>query len=234
MSEAERWRRPELTRDQPIRDFMTYVRKGGMGSDSRDAGNADKIEDPVARGVNLGYSVVEEQIRQGERLAERLRSAQSGPGAKPLDFGALIERALNVYKDVGALALAAAETLARNPSVQAGVARAWRGAAASDAPAAPGGFWPFALELNSSRRVTVRLELRPRPERFAPRVRALHPVSAAAPPLTSARFETDSASVAPVLRIDIEDSQPADVYSGVVVEATTNEPCGTLSVRILS
>lgn len=238
MNETERLHRPELARDRPIRDFMSYVRNGGAGEPPdpapRDKGTTDSIDDSVAHGVKLGYSVIEEQMRQGERLAERLRPAQAGARAQPLDFNALIERALNVYKDLGALALAAAETLARTSSLRTDGERASRGAAAADAAPASAGGMQFVLELKSTRRVTVRLDARPRSERFVPHVHALHAMNPGAPPLTSVRFEVDAGSFAPVLRIDIDDALPADAYSGLLVDSATNEPCGTLSVRILS
>ena len=75
-----------------------------------------------------------EQIKQGEKLAERLRQATSKPGAIPgVDVGTLIERALNVYKDMGSLAMAAMETLVRSPVLQSTVAKAWAGGADASA-----------------------------------------------------------------------------------------------------
>ncbi len=49
-----------------------------------------------------------------------------------LEVGTLIERALNVYKDMGALAVAAVETLVRNPMLQSTLTRTGQGGAAPD------------------------------------------------------------------------------------------------------
>ena len=84
MDEAERLHRPELARDQPIRDFVSHFRQSGAGGTPRGKSATHSasgaVEDPVAHGVKLGYSVIEEQIRQGEKLAERLRPAQAASG----------------------------------------------------------------------------------------------------------------------------------------------------------
>ena len=178
--------------------------------------------------------MIDEQIKQGERLAERLRPGGRRAGGSPPDLSALIERALNVYKDFGALALAAAETLARNPSVQSGLHRAFRGDRDPGATGAshPTQARPIAIEINSSRRINVKLEKQPFPEGFTPHVHELHAVDASVPALKTARFATDAETSAPVLRIDIDNAQPAGVYSGLVVDAASNEPWGAISVRI--
>ena len=216
---------------------MTYMRNAGSGGQTRSTPRENEaegaIDETVAHGVNLGYAVIEDQIRQGERLAERLRQGEGKSGATPaVEIGVLIERALNVYKDMGALALAAAETLARNPVIQSALARAWQGPAAAENAAGPGGASQFGVELSSNRRVTVMLDIRPRSEKYTPLVHALHASDPASPPLTHVRFKVGP-TFAPVLHVEIDDSQPAETYSGVVVDAATNEPCGTLSVRVL-
>ena len=111
--EAERLHRQDPARDGPNRDFSAYARSYGMG------GRPHGAEDPVAQGVKLGYSVLDEQMREGRRLAERLRGGMR-PGAAAPEFGALIERALNIYRDMGALAFAAAEALAGGSGLRAG------------------------------------------------------------------------------------------------------------------
>ena len=210
-NEAERLHRQEPARDRPIRDFSTYARTHGLG------GRPAPGDDPISQGVRLGYSVLDEQMREGQRLAERLRGR--GPaGAAPVDFGALIERALNIYRDIGALAFAATEALARNPGLGG------RPAAASPEPppqaAAPG----FTLDVRSSRRVSIKLDLRPGAR--APRVGPLQAAFGEAPAIAGVGLEGET------LRLDIADEQPAGVYNAVVDDADSGEPAGTLTVRI--
>jgi hypothetical protein len=103
--ESERLHRQDPARDGPNREFSSYVRSQGIGG-------RPTSDDPVAQGVKLGYSVLDEQMREGRRLAERLRGGLRPGAAAAPEFGALIERALNIYRDMGALAFAAAEALA--------------------------------------------------------------------------------------------------------------------------
>ncbi len=210
--EAERLHRQDPARDGPNRDFSAYARSYGMG------GRPHGAEDPVAQGVKLGYSVLDEQMREGRRLAERLRGGMR-PGAAAPEFGALIERALNIYRDMGALAFAAAEALAGGSGLRAGKPEA--------APA--GGAAAYALDVKSSRRVTVKLDLRgsARELRFGPLQ-----AQGVARPIESVSFEAGPRGAEPTLRLEIADDQPAGVYNAVVIDADSGEALGTLTVRI--
>jgi len=201
--EGERLHRPDPPRDRPIRDFPSYARNQAWGP----------REDPVSQGVRLGYSVLDEQLREGQRLAERLRGGVRGQ--PPLDLGALLERALNIYRDIGALAFAATEALARNPGARAP-------AQEPPPPRADPASAAYAFEVKSSRRVGVKLDLRPggRPQVGA--LQALGP----APAIAGVGFKAGA------LQLEIADDQPDGVYNAVVVDADSGEPLGTLTVRI--
>ena len=225
--------------------------------------------------MRLGYQVIEEQILQGQKLAQRLgrkaaRAVGAGAGrgaaegaasaaggaaddaaegaANPArgdtangagDVGELLGRVAHLYKDLGALCVDAVEALARNLVLRAGVARltptAAPSAAAAPEPggAARGASGGFALDIRCSRRTQVTLDLRWRGGVGAPRVHALHAADPALPPLTDVRFTMDAAQPEPVLQLVIADEHPAATYTGVVVDGSTNEPRGTLSVRLL-
>ena len=224
---------------------------------------ADGTESAVARGVRLGYQVIEEQIHQGQKLAQRLgraagKAASSVAGAATGaaaahgtagDAGAgagelqeLFDRVVHLYKDMGALCVDAVDTLVHHPVLRSGLARMTPGAApggapaptaASHAAAGQAGGTGFALDIRCSRRTQVTLDLPPRPDGFRPLVHALHAGDPALAPLTGVRFGTDEDSSAAVLQLDIADTLPAATYTGVVVDAATNQPRGTLSVRLL-
>jgi hypothetical protein len=236
MEKPERLHRPDPERDGPNRSAMSFMRDAGTGGRANakaHANGSDPAEDVLAHGVKLGYAVIDDQIQRGERLAERLRQGAAKPGAAPAaEISLLLERALNLYKDMGALALTAAEALARSPVVQSGLSRAWQGNGGEPARA-PGAGSRFAIELASSRKTHVALDFRPTLGKAVPLVHALHAVNPAYPALTGAHFTLDPEAMAPVLHLAIPDAQPAATYSGVVVDGATNEPCGTLSVRIV-
>jgi hypothetical protein len=214
--ESERLHRPDPARERPIRDAYTYARDHAWGQRA----------DPVSEGVRLGYSVLDEQLREGQRLAERLRGVSRGQPS--LDLGALLERALNIYRDIGGLAFAAAEALARSPGVgvSAGASSSFGAGPRPPGPepyAAPRGS-AYALEVRSSRRVSVKLDLR---GTGAPSVGPLQPAQRGAPPIETVGF-----AAGPVLQLEIADDQPAGVYNAVLTDADSGEPVGTLTVRI--
>jgi hypothetical protein len=91
----------------------------------------------------------------------------------------------------------------------------------------------YAIEVASARRTQVTLDLHPRPGRFALRVHALHAADASIPPLTGVSFDIDPVRAKPMLRVDVPENQPVATYTGAVVDSASNEPRGTLSVRLL-
>jgi hypothetical protein len=238
MDKVERHHRPDLERDAPIRDAIAYVRGAGFPGRAKSTPGgttaADGGDSTVAHGVKLGYDIIDDQIRQGQRWAERLRHRDGIASATPpAEIGTLIERALNVYKDMGTLALDAIETLTRSSAIRSGLSKAWRGIGTpAPTPDSPTGC-RFALKLTAGRPILVTSDVRLRSTHALPIVHALHAANAALPPLTGARFEVDPSTTAPILHIEVADTQPAATYYGVVVDGATNEPCGTLSVCIL-
>ncbi len=238
MDKVERHHRPDLERDAPIRDSMAYVRGAGFPGRAKSTPGgttaADGADNTVAHGVKLGYDVIDDQIRQGQRWAERLRHRDDNASATPpAGIGTLIERALNIYKDMGTLTLDAVDTLTRSSGIRSGISRAWRGMGRPGPTTDSGTPWRFAFKLTAGRPTLVTSDIRLRSAHTLPLVHALHAANAAFPPLTGARFEVDPSTMAPILHVEVADAQPAATYYGVVVDSATNEPCGTLSVRIL-
>jgi hypothetical protein len=245
MGTSERLHRTDAQRTEPLRHAATYLREPGPGgADGGEAAGPDTEADSVAHGVRLGYKVIEEQILQGQRLAQRLGKATEGlGGAGSGEVNALIERVLGLYKDVGRLCVDAVESVARNQALRSGFARA-AASAASAAKAAPGpgaksrgaeapAGMRFSVEVASRRRAQVTLDLGLSAAAFVPRVHALHAADASIPALTTVSFELDPALPEPMLRIQVPDTQPPATYTGVVVDGASNEPRGTVSVRLL-
>jgi hypothetical protein len=226
MADDERLHRPEPERTAPRRHAATYLRDP-PASDMPSAGDETGDDDPVARGVRVGYQVLEEQLREGQRLAQRLGKATGKAGAAASgEIGMLVERLRQVYQDIG--------TLVRSPLVRTGIAGTMRSTDDGErARASDGAATAVAVEIASPRRTRVTLALHTRDACAAPRVHALHATDPAAPPLTTVGFEHDPASTVPRLSIDVPHDQAPGTYTGVVVDGTSNEPIGTLSVRLL-
>jgi hypothetical protein len=249
---AARVRRPALPRKEPLRHASALLRATQPAQASTTPATppegAHGHEGPVARGVRLGYEVIEEQILQGQKLAQRIGRAAGQAGRKAAsaagigsgheaaaegpaggaNAGELIDRVLGLYKDIGSLCVDAVETLARSPVLRAGVARMSTPAAA---PAAAPTASNVALDIQCNRRVQVTLDLQGRAG--ALRVHALHAADPGIAPLTGVHFDTESAHHEPVLRLVVSDAQASATYTGVVVDAATNESRGFLTVRVL-
>ena len=247
MGTSERLHRTDPERTGPIRDAATYLRDAPAGdAGPASSATADAPESAVAHGVRLGYKVIEEQILQGQQLAQRLGKATGKLGATgatgatgAAEATDLIERVLHLYKDVGALCLDAVEAVARSTAIRTGLARASEaikaptGAADVPSASAPAAGVRYSVEVASRRRLQVTLDLSMRPGQFVPRVLPLHAADVTIPPLTAVSFDPDPALSEPRLQIDVPDTQPAGTYTGVVVDSASNEARGIVSVRLL-
>jgi hypothetical protein len=169
------------------------------------------------------------------------------------EVNGLVERVLGLYKDVGKLCVEAVETAARNPSLRSSFAGfpgfggfSGSSGASGTASASPDAAHPasrgaaaeptavtrFTVEVASRRRAQVTLDLNRTPAGFVPRVHALHAADPSIPALTAVSFEVDAVLGGPMLRVEVPDTQPPALYTGVVVDSASNEPRGSVTVRL--
>lgn len=88
-------------------------------------------------------------------------------------------------------------------------------------------------EVVSKRHTEVRLDFHPRPgRRSVARVHALHASDGKSLPITDVHVFTHGAATGPVLRIVVPDDRPPGSYTGVIVDAATNEPLGTILLKV--
>ena len=244
---TERIRRPNLERRRPIRDATNYLRDSDSWSEnapndsSRKDSTAEQsaggsFDDVVTQGVKLGYKVIEQYITQGQRVAEQIsRPFQKGvPEAGTAD---VVQGMVRVYKDMADVWGNALDLMVRNP-----VFWSWLGSfgqnggmhAPNGAPGTLNGTGAaFSVEIASARPTEVMLNVEPSPQPYTPFVHALHAPDRRVPPLTSIAFQKSPKSNMPVLLLKIPSKQPSGLYTGVVVDSDTNQPRGTLTVRVL-
>jgi hypothetical protein len=235
MSNRERLRRQDPKRSEPIRNLTMYFRDTGAWGNTgpegevTDAGLGEAVDDTLTRGVQLGYKIIDEHILQGHRSAQRLRASHAQPEEPARSVEKLVERALDLTKDVGALWLDALEMIVHAPAALAG-----RGDSEGRSHAETGaaGGTPVAVEIASSRRVQVNLRLTGKIGSPLPRVHALYAADPALPPLAGIALRPSPETGEPILQVEIPDPQPPALYTGVVVDARSNEPVGTLSIRV--
>jgi hypothetical protein len=210
MAAKNRRKRPEPSRKGPRRNAMA-----GLGGDETGAWSQQSPGDAIANAVNLGYRVVEEYLEQGRDAAQRFRKGSYSSANVEEDLKTLVDRLVRVTKDITAAwtEILSAFTRAASP------------AASRVGPA-------VSVELKSKRRTEVMFDLRPLAGRFVPSVPALYAASTSKSTLTDIQFRLSADGAHAVLAIDVPDDLPPGVYSGAIVDSTTNVPGGTLSVRI--
>ncbi len=177
----------------------------------------DKV---ISDAVKLAYGVVNEQIAQGQRAAERVREGSYNAADLERDIKGQIDRVLRLSKDLGVASFDVLTALVRASA---------SGVSIEPEPAPTN----LAVEVKSSKRAQVTIDLRAKTERFVPTVPPLHAADRSVEPLKNVRIVTKDAAT-PVLVVEIPDDQPIGVYTGAVVDATSHEPGGFICVRVLS
>jgi hypothetical protein len=233
MEHRERIHWPDPERAKPIRDSEAEAAATAIDQRSNSTKSSTAAAD-VANGVKLGYQVIEEQIREGQRLAQRLRQAVDLKGlTNSEDISPLVGRVLHIYKDLGAVCFEAIEALVRTPALRAAISQISQGKSEGGSQRDSSADTVCAVEITSSRPIQVMLKLASGSRCYLLAIHALHAHDEAIPPLTDVRFLAEPATAHPMLRVNIPDTQAPATYTGVVVDAATNEPCGTLCIRLM-
>ncbi len=250
-----RLRREDVVRDEPIRYWSGLYRRPSAWTAPEFSAQAASVngvqrgephDDPVSHGVRLGYRVVEENIRQGRRVAQQMNehSSASGQGGQygkdGNDIGELFGRILRYYTDLGALWSDLLNTLAANPEFVNNFLRLFSpppSATANGKPttmeSAPASL-AVSVEIIANRPSQVTVDLRPQAPGCVLATSGLYASDPTTPPLQDVQFASSLGSGVVALRIRIPEGQPPDVYTGVIVDKKTNLPQGTLSVRVAS
>lgn len=251
MSDPSRPKMPRLKRTGPVRnwDGLFGSPREATGADDRPA-SAPGPGGPasaVPRGVDMGYRVIEEYMRQGEAFA-RSNGSSRWPGSSPAgDPRKLTERMVEYASDLAAAWL---------ELVQTTMPPAGPGPAPPRASADPGGFdigqsttrggesgsprvetqapavpWRTSIEIASKRRVEVTVDLSP-DGAASLRAHDLRARDADIPRIRDILVVASAPDHRVLLRISVPDDQPPATYTGVIVEDESNLPQGTLSVRV--
>ena len=248
MSSSGHIKRPRLERSQPIRNWSTLFKgpvEDGAAPDGESAAagqtGAASIGDVVSRSVDLGYRVVDEYIRQGQKAAQRLNERSYGMQTMAGDVQDLAMRLTQYASDFAAvwLQLVQLASAGNGGAVAPGADRApvapdGDGAAggATRAEATSPGVARVRIEVRSAQPTEVAVDIRPDAADRPLIVHALRAVDPDTPRLVSVRFEPASEGAAACLRIDVPPGHPAGVYSGLMIDQGTSRPVGTVSVTL--
>jgi hypothetical protein len=261
MSSSMRRKRPELDRFGPIRGF------GGVWGPPRDgtvpAENPPKGDtsspSAVSRAVELGYSVIEEYIRQGQAFARGAGSQRGPEGPVAPDPRRLTERMYQYASDLAAVWLEYAQITTGQTSLRGtppGSAPGARPAAphvggfdigSDPAPAHPSGPPPsgagapertsleapgVSIDIVSKRRAEVTVELKPGSAQAVLSAHDLRLRDPQLPRISGVTVDPKPSENRVVVRLEVPDDRPAGTYTGLIVDAVTNLPQGTLSLRV--
>lgn len=254
--------RPEPERTMPRRSWSTlFAPFGGADQEANSAGGAGAENgsagagDTVARAVELGYRVIDEYIRQGQKAAQRLSTRTWSPETALRDTQDLTARMTRHASDLVGLWVdlldtsnmtgawrATAQSWTGDPSV-AGAGSATR--APSDPrrdetsePAStstvPPGRTRIAIEIASERPAEVAVDLRSEDTTRKLVVHSLRAVEPEKPRITEVAIEPATPDSPARLRIRVPTEQPAGTYNALVIDEATSRPVGSVSLRISS
>jgi hypothetical protein len=250
MNKPRRIKRPELKRSEPIRSW-TGMSTGGPPP----AGPAPAPDrsDPAAWGARLGYGVIDDYLRRGQQAA---RDMWSGPALAEgmRDPRQLAGRMLQYATDLSTGWMDLVNAVMMNgsavppPTGQAPVdfnlgPPADRQAAAGPARPAPApapvAGLQLAIEVQSAKRVSVAVELDPRPVAGGLVVHALRAGAGKAggaggrrPRIEGVVIERAPEGPGLTVRLKVPARHPAGVYSGAIVEPDSSLPCGRVTVTV--
>ena len=234
--DGERIKRPRPERTEPLRAWSNLFGGGATSASDREGAS---LGDVVSRSVDLGYRVVDEYVRQGQRAAQRLSERSFGPDVVVTEVREIADRMTQYTSDVLALWFDVLEVAGGGIVGRPGQA-APRTAGAAPVAAPPAETLDrtahertrVVVEVVSRQPTEVALDLRPETPVGPFVVHGLRDPDPEKPRLTDVTLRTDGDGGPFALRIRVPDDQPEGTYSGVIVEERTSRPVGTVTVRL--
>jgi hypothetical protein len=252
MKSRERTRRPKPERTEPIRSWSTLFetpRASSTGSGSGagiGSGGQTSLSDVVSRSVDLGYQVIDEYIRQGQKAANRLGERSLSPQTMAADAQEMAARMAQYASGFAALWLEFFQLAASASVAPFAGTNPFAGAAGGAAPRTPpstphSGARPdpplreatrVRVEVAASRPVEVTFDLQPGAAARPLIVHVLRAVDPDKPRITEVSFQPGEAEAPACLRVCVPAGQPPGVYNGLIIDEESSRPVGSLSVSI--
>jgi hypothetical protein len=229
---TDRIKKPKLGRTDPVRNWSAMF--GGADASS---GANGVLTEMITRSVDLGYRVIDEYVRQGQRAAEQLTGRTTDFDAMTGNVQEMSVRMaqytsdlLGVWFQMMSAAMAAPATAGWSAptATRPEPVRAAGPAAAAPAPTEP---VRVRVEVASTQPVEVGLDLRPGAGLTPLIAHALRAVEPDKPNLTVTVVANGEPGVLR-LRVRVADDHPAGVYSGLLLDEVSGLPVGALSLRV--
>jgi hypothetical protein len=239
MSASDRFHRDKPTRIEPVRNFSGLYKwsesdtssNGFTGSTTSNNVVSDGQENSRDEGVGLAYRVIEKHINDGKKNAGLFNGQPYNIRPITDGFQELLEKTLRYQSELLPLWLEALSSAVRFEPGRVTYPGASAGRSESK-DAQTNGTKAISIEMSSTRPVQVSIDLRENSEMLPLITLGLRAVDEHKPPLNDITFVPDGTRGAIKLKISIPDNHPPDTYSGVIVNRSTGEMLGTLSVRI--
>jgi hypothetical protein len=253
---SERLKRADSDREAPHRSVTGHIkrnarsRKGkNTASDKPKSSVKESVSAAISDMVQLSSEVIEEQIRAGQTAAERLRDGLANSKELSTDVTMLVENLVATTRDVAATWLDLLSIVVRSigtqkPAPGGGTPRPTPGTktevgssggaktVSSVTPADPAiSAIPPLIVVKGVRVKDVKLDLKPHSPHFVPIV---HQLLAKDPEhrLTGVKFEASPDESRLIVTVTVPRDQPAGIYSGTIVDSSSNEPGGTIGVTV--
>jgi hypothetical protein len=215
----------------------------GCAAASTPAAQPAIISEEARVGIETAYRVIDEHLREGKSAAQAQngRDGDAGPGVFATSSSAAVDTAsasiqemvtqgIRFYSSLAPLWAKIVNSIANSAVVSAG-----NGISAA-APTPPNGTSaaspPSIIEIASVRMTRVTVNLTPHAVSANLAIGGLLALDAEKPSLREISLAIEPRSHTLVTRIRVPDSQPPGVYSGVIADSETGEPCGTITLRI--
>ncbi|MGD0291810.1 MAG: hypothetical protein ABSC63_19500 [Candidatus Binataceae bacterium] len=210
------------------------------------AAPAAGLSEEARVGIETAYRVIDEHLQEGRRAAQERNAAGAGAGASAAAGSAGVTIAAESIQEIVAqgirfyssfaplwvnLVKSIANAAAAGDNAAAGIA-APPLARAPMPPSAPATAAPIIVEIASTRMTRITVDLAPAASMTHLAIGGLQALEPEKPPLKEISLATDATSHRAVVRIRIQDNQPAGVYRGVIVDPDSGESRGTITLRI--
>jgi hypothetical protein len=225
----------------------------GVASDSAEQSTAATVAAGVSEeariGIETAYRVIDEHLQEGRRAAqarsgrngaEPAASATAGPsgvGVAADSIQEMVAQGIRFYTSLAPLWSSLVNSIANSAMVRdtapaGGISTAPLAPAPMPRSAPAMSPAPVIIEIASARMTRVTVDLAPPVGTSSLAIGGLQALEPEKPPLKEIALVTEPGSNRTVVRIRVPESQPAGVYSGVIVDRESGEPRGTITLRI--
>ena len=249
MAQSDRVKRPVPERVDPDRGWRNAV--GAPAPSGPEGPGPGHVPQPAQgreasyEAVNDAYRVIDDYLRQGQRMAEKVWLPAMGDGGPLNDFGRLFERFMRSAGDMGTAWLEMmgqwSSPPARTEGARGGAGPFSAGRSHVPAPAAGGGERPaqstaatgLSVQVESKRAFQIWVDLLDPTDTRDLELKELASTDRALPPIVDVRFAREPDGRRVTVQVRVPDGQPPGVYNGMLLERGTHRPRGTISLSLV-